>query len=145
MKTRIVKELGKNGWHHQSLCKKLPYTDLFSSLYDRKWLKTLSVHVCKLSYMSTSYVVASLQYCFHLLEVQQTPNRLASDVRRTPDGRLTDMRQTSDAETDGRPTSVRGTSDRRPSEVRRTSVRANPETFSIILRGTECGIKNYTT
>ena len=56
----ILEELGKNGWHHQILREKLPYIDLFSSLYDRKCPKTFSVDVRKLSYMSTSYVVVSL-------------------------------------------------------------------------------------
>ena len=51
-KTSILEELGKNGRHHQILREKLFYIDLFSCLYDRKWSKTLPVHVRKRSYVS---------------------------------------------------------------------------------------------
>ena len=51
-KTSILEELGKNERDHQILREKLFYIDLFSCLYDRKWSKTLPVHVRKRSYMS---------------------------------------------------------------------------------------------
>ena len=47
--------------------RKISNINLFSSLYDRKLPKTLTVHVHNRSYMSSSYVVVSLQYCVHLL------------------------------------------------------------------------------
>ena len=52
IKTLILEELGINGRHHQILREKLLYIDLFSCLYDRKWSKTLPVHVRKRSYVS---------------------------------------------------------------------------------------------
>ena len=67
IQTSILEALGKNRWRHQILREKLLCTDLFSSLYDRKWPKTLNVHVFKHSYMSKSYAVVSLQYCVHVL------------------------------------------------------------------------------
>ena len=42
----------KNGRRYQILREKLFYIDLFSCLYDRKWSKTLPVHVRKCSYVS---------------------------------------------------------------------------------------------
>ena len=57
----------QNGWHHEILFEKRLYIALFSSLYDRKWPKTLSAHVRKRSHMSTSYVVVSFKYCVHLM------------------------------------------------------------------------------
>ena len=52
IKTLILDELCKNGRHHQILGEKLLYLDLFSCLYDRKWSKTLPIHVRKRSYVS---------------------------------------------------------------------------------------------
>ena len=47
IKTSILEELGKND---QILQEKLLYIDLFACLYNRKWPKTLPVHVPNRSY-----------------------------------------------------------------------------------------------
>ena len=59
IKRSILEELGNNRWRHQILREKIPYADLCSSLYDRKW--PMCVHVRNCSYISTSYDVVSSQ------------------------------------------------------------------------------------